>query len=404
MSERAYRVGASLAALAWIAASGAFSYARTAQVEQDGAEGMAHVDRAILAAQFASEERLDYGIGLGRLRIGDASLRVERVQDPGGVGVAEVADLRAELRVQVGAPFLKVEETKTSWIGTAPFRSLSLETTRRGLGERPPRRFRFDQQAGVWAAEEWREDAGEFVPLAGEDGGGRMPEGALDELAALLLARWLPLADGQTYTLARYFNLKENPMTFRVLGRKVLRVPAGKFRVIAIELDIPGVDAFRGFRKPKLYVTDDDRRLVVQATTNTRGGMMVAYLLEHRERQPAPTAKGDGGPDSSGAWGRPSSRGSAGALRLAALGRADGLDAGTGADSRRGDLQVGSVAGRPAPDPLRLTRGQHVPHDHLSDETGHERVSPGLGLQPAPPLELVETQLHLLACQAGCPT
>ncbi|MFQ5890026.1 MAG: DUF3108 domain-containing protein [Gemmatimonadota bacterium] len=221
-------------------------------------------------------ERLEYAIELARLRLGTGVLAVEGREEVEGIPT-----FRVTLEVGIGGPFMRVEESKVSWIATEPFRSLRFEKRRRRKDGRLARRYRFDHAAGTYLAEDWSEEAGIYMPISGAGGAGPIPAAALDELGVLYLIRHLALESGRTYATRQYFETEKNPVVVRVLGTEEIRVPAGKFRTLVLEPDIPATDIFRADKKARLYVTDDARRLIVKVTTTTRLGTVVAYLRRY---------------------------------------------------------------------------------------------------------------------------
>jgi hypothetical protein len=199
-------------------------------------------DREVLVV----DERMEYGVRLGRLRLGRATMAVEALDHVAGIPV-----YRASLDIEIGAAMLTFEDHIVSWIASQPLRSLAFE-------KRDP----------------------------DSDGGRRRHEfddDALDELAALYLMRTLPLKQGATYAFDRYFSPDGNPMSFRVVGHEKVRVPAGRFETIVIEPVLPSLSVFRQEAGARLYVTDDDRRILVQIETRTKVGKLTLYMTDYEE-------------------------------------------------------------------------------------------------------------------------
>ena len=189
-------------------------------------------------------ERMEYRVRLGRLRLGWARLAVEAVDDVAGTAV-----YRAAMDVAIGAPMLRHEDRLVSWISPEPFRSLAFEQ-RDPDTESGRRRHDFDQDV-------------------------------LDEVSALYLMRTLPLAQGATYEFDRYFTAAGNPISFRVVGRESVRVPAGRFETIVIAPVIPSLSVFREEAEARFYVTDDAQRILVQIETRTKVGKLTLYMTEY---------------------------------------------------------------------------------------------------------------------------
>ena len=224
---------------------------------------------------FAPGERLVYSVTMARLRLGQGVLAVEGVEEVEGVPV-----YRVSLEVEIKAPFISLVDRETSWLAIDPIRSLAFER-HRTEGDREQRlRFRFDQLAQRYAAEVWDEGSGQFRDAADQNAGGPIPAGAIDEIAALYLLRTLSLEPGAVHRVDRYFEPSGNPIVFRVVGKEKVRVPAGKFEVAVVEPDIPSLSPFRASSEPRLYITDDARRLIVKITTRTKAGTLTFYLKD----------------------------------------------------------------------------------------------------------------------------
>ncbi len=224
---------------------------------------------------FAPGERLEYAVTVARLRLGHAVLAVEAAERVEGVPTYRVA-----LEVEIKAPFLSFAGREVSWIATDSIRSMVFERLRTESGKEERRRFRFDHDALRYYSEVWDARLADFRPAAGEDSTGDIPPGAIDEIAALYLLRTLSLESSTTHRIARYFDPTANPIVFRVVGREKVKVPAGRFEVVVVEPDIPAVRIFQAAKQPRIYITDDARRLIVKITTRTKAGPLTFYLKD----------------------------------------------------------------------------------------------------------------------------
>ncbi len=203
-------------------------------------------ESAIAKSGIVVGERMDFRVRLGRLRLGHATLAVEAMDE-----VAGVSAHRAALDISIGASLLGYEDRMVSWIAPEPLRSLAFEQRDEDT-DTGRRRYEFD-------------------------------EDALDEVAALYMMRTLPLNEGDFYTFDRYFTAAGNPITFRVLRRERVRVPAGSFDTIVVEPVIRTLFVFKPEAHARIYVTDDDRRIVVQMEAVTRIGKLIFYLTDYDE-------------------------------------------------------------------------------------------------------------------------
>jgi hypothetical protein len=113
----------------------------------------------------------------------------------------------------------------------------------------------------------------------------------LDELSFLFLARSLDLELGESVEVARHFDPERNPVVMRDLGRSVVTVPAGRFDVRLVQMDVHDPTRFGDAGRVVLYLTDDADRIPVKiATAMPVVGEMV-LVLERRtvDRQAAST-------------------------------------------------------------------------------------------------------------------
>jgi len=103
----------------------------------------------------------------------------------------------------------------------------------------------------------------------------------LDETAFLYWARTLDLEPGDTLRLNRYFRPDRNQITIAVLERDTLDVPAGRFATLVVQPTIPdGGLLFSEEAEARVWLSDDERRLVVQMKLKLLGFATVALRLE----------------------------------------------------------------------------------------------------------------------------
>jgi hypothetical protein len=109
---------------------------------------------------------------------------------------------------------------------------------------------------------------------------GTMPtQVPLDELSFLYHIRTLPLPDGAELILERHFDASRNPVLVRVVGRDRIRVPAGEFQVVVVEMRVPDSRVNEG-GSIRIYLTDDARRTPVRIESSARVLGRVVFVLE----------------------------------------------------------------------------------------------------------------------------
>jgi hypothetical protein len=213
------------------------------------------------ALPFAAGETCVYR-GSSRLgRIGTGTMAVEPAQLDG----ASVLLMRFDFRGRVGPA--GIEDHSRSWFDPAS-RGVRRFTKR----ERSPLGSRDEDVRMDAAARRWR-------PTAGGAGGAMPTDAPLDELSFLYYIRTLRLASGDSYTLNRHFDAARNPVRVRVVGRGPIRVPAGVFQTIEVEMRVIDPVRYRGEGVVQLHYTDDARRILVRMESAVpRAGRMVLSL------------------------------------------------------------------------------------------------------------------------------
>ena len=166
-----------------------------------------------------------------------------------------------------------------SWLATAPYRSLRFEEVLKQGSYRRHSRWELDHESLTATREDWDEEAGAYRPHRRQRDL-PMPPGALDEISYLFLIRALPLEVGRTYEFNRHFEEDGNPVIVQVLRRERVRVPAGTFETIVVRPIIQTDGLFAEDGEAEVFISDDDRRLVVQIKSRMRRGSMNMYLRE----------------------------------------------------------------------------------------------------------------------------
>lgn len=237
--------------------------------------GATELDLSEVEWRLPVGEVLEYGVDLaGRFKLGRGTLAIEGVEILQGRPTYRVA-----MEVEVGALFFKLKDRRVSWIEADPLRSLRFEQSVQEGKHRRRHRILLDPSTRTYRGEVWDEEAGTF--LASEEG--RTPAAArqvFDELAFLYLLRLLPVERGM-YSLEGYFRAEENPIELRVVGCEKVRVPAGRFATIVLAPVIPGRNLLAPERDVRVYVSDDERRLIVMMTSTTPAGDARLYLRRH---------------------------------------------------------------------------------------------------------------------------
>jgi hypothetical protein len=214
-------------------------------------------------ATLSVGERLEYDVKFGKLRVGRGSMEVRETVDVRGREAWHTV-----FSIRGGIPFFRVDDRLESWIDTQTFTSLRFaQQTHEGRYHRE-RLIELFPERGTML--ESGEDARE-VPTVDEP---------LDEGALLYYIRTLPLNVGDRYSLDRYFRPDRNPVQLEVVRRERIQVPAGTFETIVIRPMIKSSGIFSQNGRAEIWVTDDERRLMVQMTAKLPFGTLHLSLRE----------------------------------------------------------------------------------------------------------------------------
>lgn len=203
---------------------------------------------------FGPGERMTYEVKLGFIgKVGKGSMEVTSIDTVHGFPTYLL-----RMQIEGGIPFARVENDYQSWLDMQKLLS---------------RRFKQDQHEVKYE----RKRTLEFFPaerrwtMVGKDESGTMPtDEPLDDLSFLYFVRTLPLKDGETYTLHRYWKDDGNPVTVKVLRRETVNVPAGTFKTVVVQPVIKSKGLFSEGGKAEVFFTDDERRIPVQIKSKVK--------------------------------------------------------------------------------------------------------------------------------------
>lgn len=232
---------------------------------------------------FAVGERAEYDVTFGPVRVGRGRLEVEAMDTVRGTPAYRLA-----FELEGGPFFYKIDDRTVSWLATEPYRSLRFEQILHEGGYERHRRYELDHDAGTSTREDWDEELEAYRPHATERDV-PIPPGALDEISYLFLIRTLPLEVGRTYSFDDYFEEDGNPVVIQVLRRERVRLRAGTFETVVVRPVIQTAGIFGEGGEGELYISDDERRLIVMIKSRKWSGELTMYL---REFDPGGGARG----------------------------------------------------------------------------------------------------------------
>ena len=207
---------------------------------QEATTGSVSLDRMPIG------ETLVYDAKFGILKLGKGMMHVAGIDTVRGV-----ESLHTVLHLQASAAFYRLDDRMDSWVGLNDFAS---------------RRFVQDFHEG--GSDRYTEynifpDSG-FYRQNGVDTVAATSATPLDDAAFFYFVRTVELEVGKTYEFDRYFRPDRNPVILEVLRKDTLDVPAGRFETLVVRPTIKGRGILGEAQDPLMWLTDDDRRLMVQ--------------------------------------------------------------------------------------------------------------------------------------------
>ncbi|UCF21523.1 MAG: DUF3108 domain-containing protein [Gemmatimonadota bacterium] len=211
---------------------------------------------------FGVGERLDYRVKFGPLKVGQAFMAVEGVDSVAGHPTYHLRSV-----IEGGTPFYKLNDKQESWLDVTLLAS---------------RRYRQDSQQGSY--ERYREyefDLEGRTYVRNDGATDSIPALALDEASFVYVVRAAELKVGETYEWNRYYRFDRNPVIVKVLRREKVEVPAGEFNTIVVRPIIKTGGIFAEGGEAEVYLTDDERRLLVRLKTKLKVGNITLDLTQY---------------------------------------------------------------------------------------------------------------------------
>jgi hypothetical protein len=195
---------------------------------------------------FAPGERFTYA---GRVHTGIAGRGTLWVEAPSELRGTTIWVLHSDMEGRVGP--LRATDRSASWLDPVRMTTLRYTTRERHLLSR------HDNATDIFAGEgRWSDAEGASGELAAPD--------PLDELSFLYFLRTMPFSSDSTISVIRHFDPARNPTTLRVIGREDVKVGAGRFRALIVEMRVRDARRYRGEGIIRVSLSDDRCRLILR--------------------------------------------------------------------------------------------------------------------------------------------
>jgi uncharacterized protein DUF3108 len=196
-------------------------------------------------APYGVGEKLEYDLAVGGAKVGTGSMSIVGTETVDGHET-----LHSVFDIKGGFLFFKVNDRLESWFEPAT------ATTHRFYQLINEGSYHKERYFDIYPERAMLHQKG-FEEKASV-------EGALDDASFFYFVRTVPLIVGETYTYTRYFRPEKNPVIVKVLRREKVKVDAGTFNTIVLQPIIKSGGLFAEGGEALIWVTDDDRRIMVQ--------------------------------------------------------------------------------------------------------------------------------------------
>jgi hypothetical protein len=221
------------------------------------------VKRAVVP--FGPGERMEYDVKFGALRVGNAHMEVVALDNVRGRPAWHTA-----FWVQGGNFLYRVNDVYESWMDAETLSSLRFWQELEEGGKDTERKFEIYPERSVFiqtSKKPAKEEPSVSQPL--------------DDGSFLYFIRTIPLVVGQTYDFNRYFRPDRNPVRIRVLRKERISVPAGTFDAVVVQPVIKTKGIFSENGHAEIWLTDDDRHIMLQLKSKLSFGSLNLYLKSY---------------------------------------------------------------------------------------------------------------------------
>jgi Protein of unknown function (DUF3108) len=214
---------------------------------------------SLLPPPFTVGERMEYDVKFGIFRVGRASMEVVDVDTIRGEPAYHVAFV-----IRGRAIFYSMSDSLQSWFTVRDLTSLRFYQDNDENGDRRVNHYEIHPDLGFYVQNQRDTNTTTARPL--------------DDASFFYFARTLPLENGHTYSLPRYFKPDRNPVTLQVLGRDTVNVPYGRFAVVAVRPTFKSRGLFGEGGQATVWLSDDEFRIPVAIRTRLSVGSLTMNL------------------------------------------------------------------------------------------------------------------------------
>jgi hypothetical protein len=214
---------------------------------------------------FGIGERLIYDVKFGRMRVGEGAMEV--IDTP---TVRGRPTFHGQFRVSGKKLWYSVNDTMETWMDRETMHSLRFTQDLQEGSRRRNKHFEIYPDQKMYVEMDKSPDKEQESVAA-----------PLDDASFLYFLRTMELKVGETYTFHQYFRPDRNPVRIHVLRRERITVPAGTFDAIVVQPRIKAKGIFAEKGDAKVWLSDDDKRIMLQLKSDLPIGSLNLYLKSY---------------------------------------------------------------------------------------------------------------------------
>jgi hypothetical protein len=216
-----------------------------AQQETPASPITEHAPPPAVAHPYGIGEKLVYDLAVGGAKVGTGSMSIVDSETVNGHDT-----FHSVFEIKGGFLFFKVNDRLESWFEPATATSHRFHQLLNEGSYHKDRYFEIYPERSMLHQRGFEEKESVAEPL--------------DDASFFYFVRTVPLIVGETYTYTRYFRPDKNPVIVKVLRREKVKVDAGTFNTIVLQPIIKSGGLFAEGGEALIWVTDDNRRIMVQ--------------------------------------------------------------------------------------------------------------------------------------------
>jgi hypothetical protein len=194
---------------------------------------------------FGVGEKMVYDVAVGGAKVGTGSMSIVGAESVNGHDT-----YHSVFQIKGGFLFYKVNDRLESWFDPITATSHRFHQQLNEGSYHKQRYFEIYPERAMLHQRGFEEKASVSEPL--------------DDASFFYFVRTVPLIVGETYTYHRYFRPEKNPVIVKVLRKERLSLDAGTFNTVVLQPIIKSGGLFAEGGEALIWLTDDDRRIMVQ--------------------------------------------------------------------------------------------------------------------------------------------